>query len=229
MLETEQNPIQTPDTEVPEQASNRAAIRVVGGTTVAEAVVGAGATVLAILGLVHVLPLFMAIISALAIAAALLVEGTGIAARYRVLRREVAGRRDKAILGGGMTTQIGVGLAGVTLGILALAGVLPWTLLGVAAIIYGSAYIVGSGVEVEAESVAGDGKDRLRRYAHRAVTATAGARMVVGVGAVTLGIIGLAGGASLAVLSLVAMLGLGAVSLVSGSALGTRMIAALRH
>ena len=112
-----------------------------------ESLGGVGAMTLAIPGLASVLPFYLASIAAIAAGTALLAEGSAVTAQFSDLRSSAThGRVDLAELGGGMTTEMLGGLAGVTLGVLALVGVDPASLLATATLVFGGTLLVGSGL-----------------------------------------------------------------------------------
>jgi len=97
----------------------RAVERAVIGGSSAEEITGAAAVVLSILGLAHIAPTSMCAIAAIALGAALLLDGA----------------------------EVLVGLAAVVLGILALLGIAPVTLVLVAMLALGaSVLLTGSAV-----------------------------------------------------------------------------------
>lgn len=200
--------------------------RTVVGFSTVEAIVGAGAAVLGVLGLIGVFPLYMAAIGAIGIGASLLIESGGIALRYSQLSGVNASRALPIELGGGTSAEMLGGLSGITLGILALVGIEPLVLLPVAAIVYGGALVFGTSATTRASSaldrISTDYSDRARQAAQDAVLASQGARLLIGVGVATMGILVLADIGPAVVLTLVSVLALGAVTMLSGSALGAR-------
>ena len=80
----------------------RTTARVIGSGSFVEALVGAGAVALAILGLADILPLWMATIATIAIGAAFLIEGISISSRMaEMMESDKAGHFDIAEVGGG--------------------------------------------------------------------------------------------------------------------------------
>ena len=107
-------------------------------------IVGIGAVATAIIGLANVLPQFLASITVIAVGVGLAFEGGAISARYAALISEGLETND-SIRVGGITSLFLGGAAGITLGILALVGVQPITLIPIAAIVFGAAMILDSG------------------------------------------------------------------------------------
>ncbi len=211
------------------EQEHRATLRLVSGGSIVEAVGGTGAVVLAILGLTGISPELLASIAALALGAALLSEGGALAARFSNLLAEAAPRRVEQEIGGGLSAELLGGAAGVALGILALLGVSTMTLLAVSAIVFGASLLVGSAATAGVDALMlGVPDDRTRQLAHEAVRGASGAQLMVGLGAVALGILALLGIDPLT-LVLAAMLAVGASVLLTGSVLGGRLMSAIRH
>jgi hypothetical protein len=200
-----------------------------GGST-AEVLGGAAAVVLAILGLAGMLPVYMAAVATIAVGAALFFEGGSMAAKCRRIISEAGGGRiEAAEIGGGMTAEITAGLAGVTLGVLALLGAVPMTLIAIAAIVFGGSLLISSGATSrmnEAAVSSGEGNETAKAVAREAVSASAGAQVLIGLGGAVLGILALLN-LNPMVLTLVAMLIIGFSILLSGTAIGGRMLSSL--
>lgn len=204
---------------------------VTGGSTV-EAIGGAAAVVLAILGLAGVIPIYTLTVGALAVGFGLLVEGGALSSRYnQLLHRVSGGRLATAELGGGMSAELIGGIGGGILALLALLGVVPMTLVAVAAIVFGGSLLFGAGATARLRNltIRGSGASELaQRVAAETVSAASGAQIFVGIGAIALGILSLVGLAPLT-LMLVSVLALGASILLSGIAIGTRMETLMAH
>jgi hypothetical protein len=195
------------------------------GGSLAEALGGAGAVVLGILGLIGVLPVMMASICAIVIGGALLFGGGTLAARYgRALSRTTSDELAEASAGG-LAFEALCGVAGIALGILALLGISQFTLLGVAAIVLGGGLALASGATSRLDDLLQrSGMDASGlRASQEALRATGGAEVMIGLAAVVLGILALSGVAPL-ILILVAMLGLGVAVLMSGSSIASRLL-----
>jgi hypothetical protein len=203
-------------------------IKVVAGGSITEAVAGAAAVVLAIVGLAGTFPGYMACIATIAFGVALLAQGGAVAARYRRLLHEVTPLEWDARmeLGGGMGAEFIGGATGVVLGVLGLLGLATTTLIAVAVIVFGAALLLGGGATADLGSLGGPA--RHAHIARQATVAASGTQMLVGIGAVVLGIIALVGADAL-LIELVALLVLGASVLLSGAAVGTRLMSALRR
>jgi len=173
--------------------------------------------VLAILGLLGLLPLTLNAIAAIALGVALLLGGAALARRYSRMVPATAAPRARQEIAGALGLQAIAGVAAIVLGILALLRIDALMLLGVTAIVLGAALVA-----------AGGGMARLARSARwlrgegEGVYAASGWEALVGIGAVVLGILALTGHAPLT-LTLVAMLSVGAAILVGGTVLASRL------
>lgn len=203
-------------------------LKVVTGGSLTEAFAGAAAVILAILGLAGALPGYMASVGVILVGVAFLAQGGATAARWSRIVEETRSYDwgNRTDLGGGLSAEIFGGAAGVVLGVLALLGILPVVLIPVSLIVFGGTLLVGSGVTVDLGSVYGAHAE-FSRVTREASMAASGTQVLVGVGAIVLGILALVG-ADVLILSLVGLLAVGASILLSGTAVSTRMIGILR-
>jgi hypothetical protein len=206
---------------------------VLSGGSLAEAVCGIGAVVLAIVALAGILNIYLGAVAVIVVGAGLLLEGAAIGMRFSKLMNEIVGPRfSMSELGGGLTAEFLAGAAGIVLGILALLGVAPLTLLSVVAIIFGAAMVLGAGATASLNSLIVEHHYRThevaRRLAGAMVSGASGAQILVGLAAIILGIIALTGVHALT-LSLVAFLAVGAVVAISGLALSSKLLEMVRH
>ncbi len=202
---------------------------VVAGGSIAEAIGGVGAVVLAILGLVGLLPHDMAAIATMAAGVALLLEGIAMAARFSDLLSESGSLSDAAKLGGGMGAELLGGVAGGILGLLALLDVVPMTLTAIAVIVFGASLLLSSGATYRLESLASKlGQKTLMAAQMLAAVAASGVQVLVGLGGITLGIIALVG-VSPMILTLVGLLSIGAAVLVTGGTVSSTIASAMQH
>jgi hypothetical protein len=119
------------------------------------------------------------------------------------------------VLSGGSLAEAICGIGAVVLAIVALAGILALigiaslTLLSVAAIVFGAALLLGAGATASLNCLIIEHHYRAhevaRRVAGTMVSGATGSQVLVGLAAIVLGIIGLAGGYPLT-LSLIAFL-----------------------
>lgn len=194
-----------------------------------------GVVVLAVLGLIGVLPSILAAIATIGLGAALLFEGSSVAMKYSsfLASLQEEGHAKQVEVGGGMSAEFLGGVAGVTLGILALLSVSPLVLLPVAVITVGAALLLSAGttarIGTTMASEAGISPSA-EHFARQMTEAASGGQLLIGLGGVALGILALAAGpATASTLILVGLLALGASSLLSGSTLAGRAIKAVRH
>jgi hypothetical protein len=193
---------------------------VLAGGSSLEAIGGGAAVVLSIIGLANFLPFYMAAISVIAIGGALMAHGGAMAARWRdEVRRIHGGRVTEAELAGGVGSEVFGGAAGVALGIIALAGVIPTVLLPIAVIVLGGSILFGGTSQLPIADYGTDYDARAARLGREAVQASGGVMVMAGVGAVVLGILGVLRVGPQPILTLVATLGIGGALLLGGGAL----------
>lgn len=205
--------------------------RVTIGGSVIEAAAGIGAVVLAILGLSGIIPDTLAAIGMIAAGGAFISQGGAVATQYsKAMSLSTDDRIDAAELGGGLTAEILGGIAGATLGILALIGIQDQTLLAVAAIVFGSSLLLGSGMMARLNAISREPMaehETADFIAREAVMATGGAQVLAGIGAGALGVLALVGIQPMTLI-LVALLTVGAAIVVSGSAVTAKMMTLLQ-
>jgi hypothetical protein len=206
-------------------------MEVVAGGSLAEGVAGAGAVAVSIIGLAGVVPGYMAGVAAILVGAAFLLFGTSVAARYtQLLKEETKGQAGTYEIASGMSAEFFAGIAGVILGILALLGVIPGILAGVAAIIFGGASILGMGTTARLNDLEIEkkwDKETSRHIARTAVKAAEGMQILIGLGIIVLGIIAVIG-IFPEMIALVALLSAGFSNLLTGTALSGRVLSTFR-
>jgi hypothetical protein len=207
----------------------RRSARAVAAGSVSEMIAGLAAIILAIIGLAGVFPYMLVAIATIVFGVALMLSGGSIAARYGNIERETAETGMESMeIGTGVTTEFAGGLAGIVLGILALIGLVPLVLIPCAVIVYGATFILSSGLTNRLSAIEYyQGRSSARRLTHEAVEASSGVQMLVGLAAITLGILALIGFAPL-ILSLVAVLAIAVGGSLSSAALTSRMWTAFR-
>jgi hypothetical protein len=197
--------------------------------TGSEALVGAGAVILAIVGLAGIQSFYMLAIATIVVGAALLVEGGVMMAKQAEIATELrATHTENATATGGLSAELLGGAAGVILGILALVGVVPMILLACALVVFGACMLFGASMTSHVRNFALEPSSThpaIREVAHEATIAATGAQALVALAAVVLGILALVQIAPMT-LSLVGMLVLGGAILLSGSAMTTWMLSA---
>jgi hypothetical protein len=197
--------------------------------TGSEALVGAGAVVLAIIGLAGIQAFYMAAIATIAVGAALLLEGAVLMAKQAELATDFGETHSERMeAGGGLSAELLGGAAGVILGILALVGVAPMILLAVALIAFGACMLFGATMTSHLRHFALEPQTQhpaFREVAHEATIAATGAQALVSLAAIVLGILALVNFVPMTLI-LCGMLILGGSILLSGSAMTTWMLAA---
>lgn len=195
-----------------------------GGSTIG-AVAGAGGMVLAILGLIGLIPFTMLAIATIAVGAGMFLSGLTISASIGQAVEEAGGSAaDYSAVGGGLSTEVVGGATGIVLGILALIGTSPMVLIPAAVIALGAADFFGAGATSQLQSMS------MRRGRHhpgvsQGMAGASGTKAFIGIGVSALGILALAGMSPLT-LSLIAFVALGTSMLVSGAAIGGQMVQA---
>ncbi len=201
------------------------------GASIAEAILGISAVALTIIGLVGVIPDLLLAISTIVIGAALLFEGGAVAARFNALMNQTGSDVGSGAHWGGMTAEFLAGAAGIALGILSLLGVAPAYLLPIAAIVFGVALVLDSGVNTRISSLEAKRMGNFEfsnEVVRESARATAGIQVLVGLAAITLGTLALLGVSPL-ILTLVAMLCVGSANLLTGSLITARVMKLFQH
>jgi len=208
---------------------SRQSITVVAGGSIAQAAAAGGAAVLAIIGLAGTQTFFMMSVATIALGVAFLLREGGLVSQslrtaYAASAR--SGAFKEQVVGSGLTAATIAGITGVALGILALIGVDPETLIPAAVIVFGGSLLLDHAVGNSLALSYVRGIETLGAVG-AGVPPGAGGELLVGVGAASLGILALIGIAPLT-LSLVALLALGVSTFLVGSAFGTKLMSATR-
>ncbi len=205
--------------------------RILAGGGFAEAVGGAVAVILSIVALSGMYTALLLPIAAICIGFALLVEGAAIASRFRDLLQETGSRMELGELGGGLSAEFVGGVTGVVMGVLALIGVAPLTLMSVTAIIFGVATLLGAAATWAQRwpmVSARESDERVRLLLRQAVSTASALEVLSGLAALLLGILGLTPIGTVS-LPLAAFLIVGLAILLSGTIVGTKMSAAFQR
>ena len=187
---------------------------------------GAAAGVLAIIALAGILPIGLMPIAVIGIGVSLVFEGGAVGARFsRLLAASGERAAGHTELSGGVTAEFMAGAAGIVMGVLALVGIAPLELSSAAVVLYGGALLLGSGIMSRLhyfEITSGQTNENVLQLARDAVAVSAGAQILAGLGAATLGILALAGINPMN-LTLTGLLSLGVAILLSGRVAGDRI------
>jgi len=199
---------------------------------IAEAAGGLAIVVLAVIGLARTDVTSLPGVAVIILGAALLAEGGAIAAEFsRLLSITSAGLADVGQFGGGMATEFVVGAAVLVLGILALLGVAPATLMASAVVATGALLLLTAPSvrrinEFKMASASSEGTQALMLAASAGST---GFQVLAGITAIVLGILSLASGGTTTTFMLVGLLVLGASLALSGSTLTGSIMRLLRR
>lgn len=200
-------------------------------TSTTEAIGGVGAIILAVIALCGVLDRYLGPIAVIAVGGALFIEGGATGSRYlNRLRQMQAENPASEEIGLGMTVEFLAGAAGVVLGILAIAGVAPATLMAVAVLAFGAALALGSGpISRSSRWVAypsGPEELGMRHVMGDLANAAAGAQLFLGFAAVVLGVLALVG-LSPFVLEMAGILCVACSITFTGTTMGSKMVSLL--
>ncbi|HON62419.1 MAG TPA: hypothetical protein PK314_11135 [Deltaproteobacteria bacterium] len=216
---------------IEETRESRIAQTVAAGS-IAEGVVGAAAATVAVVALTGVWPRLLLSVATIGAGASLMLQGGAIAGRFSALINEASASRITASeVGGGMTAEFIGGVAGIVLGILSLLNIYPLVLLPAAVIVLGGTLILGSSITARMNMLLVERVESrrfAREVARQAIAAAAGVQVLIGLGAVTLGVLGLTG-VSPVLLSLIAVLAVGISDVLSGTSIAGRLVNTFRR
>jgi hypothetical protein len=196
-----------------------------------DALGGIATIVLAIIGLAGVRPDVLVAIATIVFGAALLIQGGAMLSEFAQL--ETGPEASVASSGGGLSALFLVGIAGIVLGVLALLNLHPPLLTAVAIIAFGAALLISTPAVwqlLTSRSVESRFQERpamLRIVASEVAAGSAGVQAVIGLAAIVLGILAVAG-IYTTNLTLIALLAAGSAILLTGSTLSSTMIGFMR-
>jgi len=203
------------------------------GIGISESVGGAAAIVLTILGLAHVVPVFLVAIALIAAGAAQIIRGVLLIRDYDHALERPNAAVSLAELGGAgvLPLEVLAGGSAIILGILALLQLDPVDLVAIGVIALGSALVLTTNATAriglfKVSAIYRD--ERGQRLAGEVMAGTAMLQALSGLTAVVLGIIALAGFSSL-VLILIALLNLGGFIVLNGATVGETILAIFRR
>lgn len=197
---------------------------IAGGSSI-ETLGGLVALVVTLAGF-SALPFQMAGVAVIALGFALFAQGIAITSRWRDAARRLAKSRGPRpeLIGSGVSVEMFAGLVGIVLGILALSGVQPLSLLPSAAIVFGGALLLGGAVQPDLVYLAPERNPKVARMTYGAIQTSGGVMVLVGVASVVLGILALLEVGPTLALTLIALLSLGVALSFAGGALTTRLV-----
>lgn len=170
----------------------RKPIRAITRGTAVEGVVGLGAAVLAIMGLAGVYGSELLAAAVVVLGAAMVIEARVVIRRFSEVMRQLGELQGARTTAGGMSIEALAGIAGVTMGLLALMGLNALTLCAVSVIVYGAAALFSVSTMSMINSIVASGASRnplARGVAVSMYAASSDIRVLVGMGALTLGIL----------------------------------------
>lgn len=177
--------------------------------------------ILGILALDKIDPLLLVSIAVIVAGVLLAAGSAGLTQQIATGLAAKAGHHiDASELPAGLNAGVPAGVAGVVLGILAVLGVVPQTLIAVAVIVFGAAVLFDFAARSQARALrmtTGETPELSARLALAAASSTSTAGILTAVGLITLGILAL-GGIDAPVLTAVAFLALGVYVLLEGLA-----------
>jgi hypothetical protein len=195
-----------------------------------ELLIALGAVVLSIVAIVGVFPMQLGAIAVIGIGAMLLFQGAAVALHYSELLYEAGATQRAGSMEGtqSVANEFLAGTAGIILGVLALVGLQPTTLMSVAIIAYGGSLLLTSGEMTWRNALMVRESKAVRQIVQQIGSAAAGAQLLVGLASIVLGILGLVGTAAMMMI-LVAVLAMGTLILLRSSAVGGLMLEFLRR
>lgn len=176
--------------------AERKPIKAITRGTAVEGIVGLAAAVLSILGLAGAYGFTLLPVATVVLGLAMIIEARVVIRRFAAVMLELGEVRGYRTTAGGMSIEALAGIAGVTLGLLAMLGMNPETLCAIAVIIYGSAvlFTIGTITMINSIIASGSSKNPLARAMAASVYNTSSdVRVLVGMGTLTLGILALVG------------------------------------
>jgi hypothetical protein len=179
-------------------------------------------------------PIAMAGTAVIAIGVALFAQGLSVMSRWRDAARrfELARRGERRSvpdLAGSVSTEVFAGLVGLVLGVIALAGSRPLVVLPAAVLVYGGGLLLGGATQPDLVFLAPERNPRYARVTYDAIQTSGGVMLLVGVGAVVLGILALLHVAPIVTLTLVALVAISVALLFTGGVLTARLARRLSH
>ncbi len=210
---------------------DKTSAQIIRGGFAAEGVAGLIGVVLAILGLLNILPQMLLPIAAIVLGAAFLLNGGAVASRFSKLLNETAkGRFETTEWSVGLTTEFIGGVAAIILGILTLLHIDPVVLMPVAAIVFGVTLLSSSGITARLNDLQlpkSQEYEAFREVARESVKVATGIEILLGLTAAVLGIIAVTGIGWMP-LTFVALLCVGVSNATSGGAIIAKMMGVMR-
>ncbi len=197
-----------------------------------DAIGGVATIVLAICGLVNIIPAYLAAIATIVFGVALLIQGGAMVSEYAQVvfpaeTREFSGE----FSGNSLAVVFLAGVAGIVLGVLSLLHLVPNVLTPIAIIAFGAALVFSSNAVWQLfllrRTMRPGGARGGELLASEMASGSAGLQALAGMTAIVLGILALAGLNELT-LSLVALLVLGSALVLTGSTLSATVVSFMK-
>lgn len=225
------------DYRAPRGGTGPRALAMAGASSGAKTVGGIVVAVLAILALIGVIPRILMSIAGIVFGLVMLFEGLGITSEYRKLARWVAeSGSERFEVRGGTAVEVAVGVGAIVLGILALLGVAPATLIPVLVIVGGIGLMMAVGTvhRLTDLRLTSMGASDLGRQLHQQWTAASSIMETFGgLAAIVLGILSLVWAATTAsgfgTLAQIGMICLGIAAAMGAAAMAGRSTALYRR
>ncbi len=188
--------------------------------------------ILGILALAKIAPLLLISIAVIVGGVLLVIDSAALTQQIATALAAKPGHKlNVAELPAGLNAGVLGGMTGIVLGILAILGVAPQTLIAVAAIVFGVAVLFDFAARSQAHALrmtTGETPEQSAKLALAAASSTGTAALFAGVALITLGILALAGIAG-EVLIAVAFLGLGAYVLLEEASGAGHLVSLIGH
>lgn len=201
------------------------------GNSFVEAVLGIGAITLAIIGLAHAASIVLLSVATIIVSTALLFEEGAIAERYAAVSYESGQPFNKYMWRLGMVGLFIGATGAIALGVLSLLSFVPMILIPTAVMTLGASLMIVSAINERLNameiSIAKTDLTVQELGRETVMPSSSGVESFVGIAAVTLGVLSLAG-ISPMVLSFAAIISIGTDQLLNGSVM-TRMLNLFRH
>lgn len=183
--------------------------------------------ILGILALAKIAPLTLVSIAVIVAGVLLVIDSAALTQQIAAALTAKAGHNlNAAALPNGLNAGVLGGMTGIVLGILAILGVAPQTLIAVAAIVFGAAVLFDFTARAQAHALrmtTSETPEQSAKLAMATASSTNTSALFAGVGLITLGILALAGIAG-EVLIAIAFLGLGAYFLLAEASEAGRLL-----
>lgn len=203
--------------------TERDVTRVEATGSIVEAAGGIAVVILSIIALSRATSLTLPPIAVIILGAAMLAEGGTIATEFsRLLSMASGGLLNASEIGGGMTTEIFIGVAVLVLGVLALVGIGTGTLVPVAVIATGGMMLLTAGGVHRMNQIriqSGGATEPAQGLMMAAGSGAAGFQVLAAIAAIVLGILALSSAVHAMTFALVGLLVLGAAIAMSDTAL----------